>query len=53
MAQAKTFKTEELGLVLNFVKNTKHALRNRAILLLTHWAGLRWVKLQHYVCATL
>ena len=41
MAQAKTFKTEELEQVLNYVRNTKHALRNRAILLLTHWAGLR------------
>lgn len=41
MAQAKTFKFEELEQVLSFVKFTKHAQRNRAILLLTHWAGLR------------
>ena len=41
MAQAKTFKTEELEQVLDYVKLTKHAQRNRAILLLTHWAGLR------------
>ena len=41
MAQAKTFKSEELERVLEFVKNTKHALRNRAMFLLTHWAGLR------------
>jgi len=41
MAQAKTFKIEELEQVLDFVKLTKHAQRNRAILLLTHWAGLR------------
>ncbi|MBT8543231.1 site-specific integrase [Polynucleobacter paneuropaeus] len=41
MAQAKTFKTEELEQVLGYVKLTKHAQRNRAILLLTHWAGLR------------
>ena len=41
MAQAKTFKTEELEQVLNYVKLSKHAQRNRAILLLTHWAGLR------------
>lgn len=41
MAQAKTFKFEELERVLSFVKLTKHAQRNRAILLLTHWAGLR------------
>jgi integrase/recombinase XerD len=41
MAQAKTFKVEELEQVLNYVKLSKHAQRNRAILLLTHWAGLR------------
>ena len=41
MAQAKTFKTEELEQVLNYVNLSKHAQRNRAILLLTHWAGLR------------
>lgn len=41
MPQAKTFKSEELELVLDFVKGSKHALRNRAMLLLTHWAGLR------------
>jgi len=41
MAQAKTFKTEELGRVLDYVKLSKYAQRNRAILLLTHWAGLR------------
>jgi integrase/recombinase XerD len=41
MAQAKTFKTEELERVLDYVKLSKHAQRNRAILLLTHWAGLR------------
>jgi integrase/recombinase XerD len=41
MAQAKTFKTEELERVLDYVKLSKYAQRNRAILLLTHWAGLR------------
>lgn len=41
MAQAKTFKTEELEQVLNYLKLSKYAQRNRAILLLTHWAGLR------------
>jgi integrase/recombinase XerD len=41
MAQAKTFKAEELGQVLEYVKLSKYAQRNRAILLLTHWAGLR------------
>lgn len=41
MAQAKTFKVEELQQVLNYVEHSKYAQRNRAILLLTHWAGLR------------
>jgi len=41
MAQAKTFKAEELEQVLEYVKLSKYAQRNRAILLLTHWAGLR------------
>ena len=41
MPQAKTFKTEELEKVLNYVKYSKHAQRNRAMFLLTHWAGLR------------
>ena len=41
MAQAKTFKSEELHQVLSYVEHSKYAQRNRAILLLTHWAGLR------------
>lgn len=41
MAQAKTFKTEELQKVLEYVERSKYAQRNRAILLITHWAGLR------------
>ena len=41
MAQAKTFQTEELQQVLNYVQHSKHALRNRAMFLLTQWAGLR------------
>ena len=41
MAQAKTFKLEELQQVLSYVEHSKYAHRNRAILLLTHWAGLR------------
>ena len=41
MAQAKTFKAEELQRVLKFIESAKHAQRNRAMCLLTHWAGLR------------
>jgi integrase/recombinase XerD len=41
MAQAKTFKSEELQQVLTYIEGAKHAQRNRAICLLTHWAGLR------------
>jgi integrase/recombinase XerD len=41
MPQAKTFQSEELVKVLEFVEHSKHSLRNRAMLLLTHWAGLR------------
>jgi len=41
MAQAKTFKEEELKQVLCYVEHSKYAKRNGAILLLTHWAWLR------------
>lgn len=41
MAQAKTFTEKELKRVLAYVAIHKHAVRNRAMVLLTHWAGLR------------
>ncbi|MBT8614744.1 site-specific integrase [Polynucleobacter paneuropaeus] len=41
MPQAKSFSSAELTQVLIYVKTTKHNVRNRAMLLLTHWAGLR------------
>ena len=41
MAQAKTFTEKELKRVLAYIAIHKHAVRNRAMLLLTHWAGLR------------
>jgi integrase/recombinase XerD len=41
MPQAKTLTTKELRRVLDYVAARKHAARNRAILLLTHWAGMR------------
>ena len=39
--QAKTLNERELQRLLDFVKSTKSAARNRAILLLTHFAGMR------------
>lgn len=41
MAQAKTLTSKELRRVLDYVATRKHAERNRAMLLLTHWAGMR------------
>lgn len=39
--QAKTLNERELQRLLDFVKTTKNATRNRAILLLTHFSGMR------------
>ncbi|MEN9420778.1 MAG: Tyrosine recombinase XerD [Bacteroidota bacterium] len=41
MAQAKTLNATELTTLLNYIGTRKYAARNRAMLLLTHWAGLR------------
>lgn len=41
MGQAKTLTGSELKRVLGFISLGKHAARNRAMLLITHWAGLR------------
>ena len=41
MSQAKTFSNTELDQVLESVVTTKHPVRNRTMLLLTHWGGLR------------
>jgi integrase/recombinase XerD len=41
MAQARTLDDQDLTLVLAHISTLKYAARNRAILLLTHWAGLR------------
>ena len=41
MAQAKTLTDRELKKVLNFIACHKHAARNRAMLLTTHWSGMR------------
>jgi integrase/recombinase XerD len=39
--QAKTLTPAELRRVLDYVATRKHAARNRAMLLTTHYAGLR------------
>ncbi len=41
MAQAKTLTKEELSRVLNYIDTRRFAQRNRAMMLLTHLAGLR------------
>ena len=41
MAQAKTLSTADLEQVLAHIETRAHAARNRAMLLLTHLAGLR------------
>ena len=41
MAQARTLKEKELKQRLQFIAFRKHALRNRCMLLITHWAGMR------------
>ena len=41
MAQAKVLTTKELRRVLDHVATRPHAARNRAMLLLTHWAAMR------------
>ena len=41
MPQAKSFSSAELTQVLTYVQTTKHSVRTRAMLLLTHWGGLR------------
>ena len=41
MAQAKTLTDKELRRVLDYVATRKHAARNRVILLISHWSGMR------------
>jgi site-specific recombinase XerC len=49
MAQARTLSPTEMAQVLAYTDTRSHAARDRAMLLLTHWAGLRGVK--WLVCA--
>ena len=41
MAQAKTLTAAEIERLLTHINSRKHAARNRSMMLLTHWAGLR------------
>ncbi len=41
MAQAKTLTTAEIERLLAHINSRKYAARNRSMMLLTHWAGLR------------
>jgi integrase/recombinase XerD len=41
VSQAKTLNEKELRKVLNYIAVRKHAARNRAMLLTTHWCGMR------------
>jgi integrase/recombinase XerD len=41
MPQAKTFTAKELRRALDYVATRKHAARNRAMILMTHFAGMR------------
>ena len=41
MSQAKTLTAQELRRVLDYVASRKYAARNRAMLLMTHYAGMR------------
>jgi len=41
MAQAKTLTLAEIEQLLSHINTSKYAARNRSMMLLTHWAGLR------------
>ena len=41
MAQAKTLTITEIERLLAHINTRKYAARNRSMMLLTHWAGLR------------
>ena len=41
MAQAKTFTAEEFDALLNFVSKRSFALRNRMMILISFWSGMR------------
>ena len=41
MSQAKTLTASEIERLLAYINTRKYAARNRSMMLLTHWAGLR------------
>jgi integrase/recombinase XerD len=41
MSQAKTLTAQELDRVLEYIRTRPHAARNRVMLLLTVWTGMR------------
>lgn len=41
MAQAATLSEQQLQRVLQVAARTQHAMRNRCVVLMTHWAGMR------------
>ncbi len=41
MSQAATLTQQQLNLVLAYCDRTRNACRNRAIILVTHWSGMR------------
>lgn len=41
MSQAATITQQQLQQVLQSIRSSRHAIRNRAILLTTHWSGMR------------
>jgi integrase/recombinase XerD len=41
MSQARTLNEKELNLLLLYIKTRKHAARDRAMLLMSYWAGMR------------
>ena len=41
MAQAKTLTAADIQQLLNYINTRKYAARNKSMMLLTHWAGLR------------
>jgi integrase/recombinase XerD len=41
MSQARTLRERELRQLLQYIQFRRHALRNRVMLLCTHWAGMR------------
>jgi hypothetical protein len=41
MSQAKTLTAAEIERLLFYINTRKYSARNRSMMLLTHWAGLR------------